>query len=211
MGGGLPPPTPLALGTSPPKYEPNSSIRTLLIKWVQNLAQIKKSCGAESLFTLAYILHILNLSELVPNFWGPKGRVEAFCTVRPSPLDVQRALCTVKPALLDVQRTLCTSAPRWGANLYTYIGPMALKSSILTTWAAWRRNGSRIVHFGYLGSLAQKCSQWVSNRPFSPTSNKPQEATSNKPQESGVVTRLLPNWLFAPYFENAPPQKLPAE
>ena len=74
----------------------------------------------------------------------------AFCTVRPSPLDVQRALCTVKPALLDVQRTLCTSAPRWGANLYTYIGPMALKSSILTTWAAWRRNGSK----------------WLPNRPF---------------------------------------------
>ena len=72
------------------------------------------------------------------------------------------------------------------------------------------QNGSQIVHFGYLGylgSLAQKYSKWVPNRPFSPTSNKPQEATSNKPQESGVVTRLLPNWLFAPCFENAPPQK----
>ena len=66
------------------------------------------------------------------------------CTVSPSRLDVQRALCTVKPILLDVQRALCTSASRWGANLYTYIGPMALKSSILTTWAAWRRTGSKL-------------------------------------------------------------------
>ena len=67
-----------------------------------------------------------------------------FCTVRPSPLDVQRALCTVKPALLDVQRTLRTSAPRWGANLCTYIGPMALKSSILTASAACCRNDPKL-------------------------------------------------------------------
>ncbi len=46
-GGGLPPPTPSALGTSPPKYDPNSSIRTLLLKWVLTLAQIQKSCHAE--------------------------------------------------------------------------------------------------------------------------------------------------------------------
>ena len=28
---------------------------------------------------------------------------------------------------------------------------------------------------------------------------------------STSITRLLPNWLFAPYFANASPQKLPAE
>ena len=108
------------------------------------------------------------------------------------------------PALIDVQRTLCTSAPRWGANLYTYIGPMALKSSILTTWAAWRRNASKWLPnrpFWLLGQLGPEMFKMGSNRPFSPTSNGPQETTSNKPQESGVVTRLLPNRLFSPYFQ----------
>ena len=37
---------PSALGTSPPKSAPNSSIRTLLLKWVLNLVQIQKSCNA---------------------------------------------------------------------------------------------------------------------------------------------------------------------
>ena len=40
-------PYPLRLGTSPPKSAPNSSIRTLLLKWVLTLAQIEKSCPGE--------------------------------------------------------------------------------------------------------------------------------------------------------------------
>ena len=93
-------------------------------------------------------MRILNLSELGANFWGSQGKGEAFCTVRPSPLDVQRALFTVKPALLDVQRTLCTLAPRWGCqSLYIY-------------WT----HGPEIIHFGNLGSLAQK---WLKMAPES--------------------------------------------
>ena len=48
------------------------------------------------------------------------------------------ALYAVGITLPGVQRALCTSAPRWGANLYTDIGLMALKSPILVTWPAGR-------------------------------------------------------------------------
>ena len=44
--------------------------------------------------------------------------------------------------LQDVQTALCTFPLSWGANLYTYIGPMVLKSSILATWQAGRWNDS---------------------------------------------------------------------
>ena len=51
---------------------------------------------------------------------------------------LQSALYAVGITLPGVQRALCTSAPRWGANLYTDIGLMALKSPILVTWPAGR-------------------------------------------------------------------------
>ena len=51
---------------------------------------------------------------------------------------LQNALYAVGITLPGVQRALCTSAPRWGANLYTDIGLMALKSPILVTWPAGR-------------------------------------------------------------------------
>ena len=41
-------PYPLRLGTSPPKYGPNPSIRTLLLYWGLNLARVQKSCDART-------------------------------------------------------------------------------------------------------------------------------------------------------------------
>ena len=43
----FPPYPPSALGPPPPKYGPNSSIRTLLLYWCLIWAQIEKSCDAE--------------------------------------------------------------------------------------------------------------------------------------------------------------------
>ena len=53
---------------------------------------------------------------------------------------LQSALYAVGITLPGVQRALCTSAPRWGANLYTDIGLMAL-----------------IAHFGDLASWTLIC------------------------------------------------------
>ena len=64
LGGGLPPPTPSALGPSPPTPETNSSIRTLYIKWFPNWPTQPKSCHAELECTLSRLSLPWNLSEL---------------------------------------------------------------------------------------------------------------------------------------------------
>ena len=164
VGGGFLPPTPLRPGHLAAKVCPQFLYSHSIVKMGAKFGSNRKILprgGSDPLWV--QLLRILNLSELGANFWGAQGKGEAYCTVRPSPLDVQRALFTVKPALLDVQRTLCTLAPRWGCqSLYIYWthGPeiihfgnlgsfaqkwlkMAPKSLILATWAAWRRNGSK--------------------------------------------------------------------
>ena len=53
------------------------------------------------------------------------------------------ALYNSKSSLGGLNAFKATPGPlSWGANLYTYIGPMALKSSILATWQAGRWNYS---------------------------------------------------------------------
>ena len=97
-GGGLPPPTPSALGTSPPNPRTNTSIRTLYVNWCLNFAQIQKSCGAKLFHWILHSFSLnLNLSETVKQRSARFGLNEAW-----------ERLLHVWRLVLYVQEVLCT-------------------------------------------------------------------------------------------------------
>ena len=127
MGGGFLPPTPLRPG--PLATEADTGLHVLqnvqghVCTSGQKGPKSEKSCNAGLPCTLGPILATLKNA-------GPILLIERIYNSA-DPRLLQGVSGPVLGELSDA--FLLTSESRWAANLYTYIGPTGLKSSILTT------------------------------------------------------------------------------